>query len=250
MYADEFRAIVLFSKEFKEHDAMVKLFTREYGKQMFFVKQLHKGQHPLKMALQPFTIGQFVGKINRDGLSFIREYRERRLFKEAYDDIVVQAYVTYMVNLVDAVVDDRIVDEALFDLLEQAILSVSQGVPIQVVVLLFELKLLEFFGVALDLTRCRLTQHTQGPFDYSFQYGGLLSQSHWDKDPHRLRANPNALYIFQQLQHLPFGQVGSVKLSDVVIADMRYVMDCWYDEYVGIKLKSKKFIEEMENWHV
>lgn len=250
MYADEFRGVVLFSKEFKEHDAMVKLFTREYGKQMFFVKHMHKGQHPLKMALQPFTIGQFVGKINRDGLSFIREYRDRRLFKKAYEDISVQAYMTYMVNLVDAVIDDRMVNEALYDVLEQAIVAISKDVPIRLAVLLFELKLLHFFGVTLALDHCQMTKASVGPFDYSFQYGGLLSQSQWDKDVHRLHANPNAIYVYQQLQHLSFDRLGTVTLSDSVLSDMRYIMDCWYDEYVGIKLKSKKFIQEMETWHV
>ena len=54
-YFQKFTGIVLFRQEYKEHDMIVKIFSREFGKQMFFVRNLQRSSHPLSAATLPFT---------------------------------------------------------------------------------------------------------------------------------------------------------------------------------------------------
>ena len=49
-YFQKFTGIVLFRQEYKEHDMIVKIFSREFGKQMFFVRNLQRSSHPLSAA--------------------------------------------------------------------------------------------------------------------------------------------------------------------------------------------------------
>lgn len=248
MFEDDFHGIVLFLQAHKETDAIVKVFTLEYGKQMFFVRRFNQANHALKAALIPFSQVQFIGQINRNGLSFLKEYRAVSHMKRAQEDIMVQAYASYIVGLADAVIDDRIISPAIFTLLSEAFSAINRHLDVEVITLMFELKLLAFFGTEIDLTMCHLTGKEQGPFDFSFKYGGLIHQSVWHKDDFRLHANANALFMLQKLKATSFQQLGNIQLSDTLKENMRQIVDAIYDEYVAIRLKSKKFIQDMKSW--
>lgn len=47
MALGETKGIILFTKDFKEKDKLVKIFTESYGKLMFFVKGAHRKNNPL-----------------------------------------------------------------------------------------------------------------------------------------------------------------------------------------------------------
>ena len=63
----ETRGIVLYNREFREDDKLVKIFTEKSGKRMFFVK--HAGKSRLNPMLQPQVTADMLLKINDDGLS-------------------------------------------------------------------------------------------------------------------------------------------------------------------------------------
>ncbi|NEW66832.1 DNA repair protein RecO [Carnobacteriaceae bacterium zg-84] len=250
MQVHTFEGIVLSIRDYKESDAMVKIFTKEYGKQMFFVRHFKSGNHVLRGVLLPFTQATFLGTINRNGLSFLREYKDIGLFKRAQEDLYVHAYATYIVNLCDAVIDDRIVNEDLYDLLKQTLSAIEKGLDVEVVTLIFELKLLRYFGINPNLNRCMVSDEEQGPFDYSLKYGGLLAKNQWHLDTYRLQANPNAIYLLQKCQRISMDKLTSIDISDAMKKELRRIMDALYEEYVDIHLKSKTFIEQMNQWYI
>ncbi|MDU3711921.1 MAG: DNA repair protein RecO, partial [Enterococcus faecalis] len=51
MALGETKGIILFTKDFKEKDKLVKIFTESYGKLMFFVKGAHRKNNPLLPAI-------------------------------------------------------------------------------------------------------------------------------------------------------------------------------------------------------
>ena len=65
----ETRGIVLYNREFREDDKLVKIFTEKSGKRMFFVK--HAGKSRLNPMLQPLVTADMLLKINDDGLSYM-----------------------------------------------------------------------------------------------------------------------------------------------------------------------------------
>lgn len=246
---NEFLGIVMFSKEYKDIDAMVKVFTNTYGKQMFFVKNLNSGQHHLKSTLLTGTRAKFVGKINVNGLSFLKDYKDKQSLWRHIDDIETQAYVSYFIALSDAVIDDRIVNESIFTLLWECLSLVEHALDIEVIAMMFELKMLPFWYVDFQFDRCVVTKQKNIPLDISFKYGGCIAQSMWDKDMYRLNISPNAIYIMNQLQSVPFTKVRQIKLSSEMKKDIRRAIDLIYDEYVGIKLKSKQYLKDLQSWN-
>ena len=106
------KGLVLYNRNFRENDKLVKIFTEQAGKRMFFVK--HARNSKLNPVIQPLVVADFLMKINDDGLSYIDDYQEIRTFQHINHDLFTMAYATYVVALADASIQDNEIDSALF----------------------------------------------------------------------------------------------------------------------------------------
>ena len=62
MQTKETYGLVLYNRNYREDDKLVKLFTETDGKYMFFVR--HASKSKLAAVLQPLTIAKFILKLN------------------------------------------------------------------------------------------------------------------------------------------------------------------------------------------
>ena len=74
----ETKGLILFNRDFREDDKLVKIFTESSGKRMFFVK--HASKSPLNPVIQPLMMADFILRINDNGLSYIIDYKKVRRY--------------------------------------------------------------------------------------------------------------------------------------------------------------------------
>ncbi|MBM7635711.1 DNA repair protein RecO [Streptococcus saliviloxodontae] len=240
------KGLVLYNRNFRENDKLVKLFTETSGKRMFFVK--HASQSKLASVIQPLTVAEFILKLNDSGLSYIDDYRDVAVFKQINDDIFTLSYATYVVSLADAAIDDNQYDPHLFAFLIKTLELMDQGLDYAILTNIFEIQILERFGVQLNFHECVFCHRTGLPFDFSFKYSGLLCPEHYHQDEKRSFLNPNIPYLLDRFQSLNFDELQSISVNDNLKKDLRQFLDALYDDYVGINLKSKKFIDDLGKW--
>ena len=70
-HIQETEGLILFVRNHREKDKLVKIFTEKFGKTMFFVKGANRPNNPLTSAVLPFTNANYVGDIRTEGLSFL-----------------------------------------------------------------------------------------------------------------------------------------------------------------------------------
>lgn len=244
-YYQTFTGIVLSTRDYKEKDMLIKIFTREYGKRMFFARHVRARQNPLRLVAFPFVRGTFIGHINASGLSFINEMTTRAFPKRTQEDIEVNAYATYLCNLTDASMEDQTVDETLFDLLWAALTALEETTSPSTIANIFELQLLPKFGTPVTLDACVICNNTTGPLDFSVAYHGMLCARHFDRDPRRLHWSPRVAAMIQRLSQVQYRQIHAIRLRPETVAGIRSAIDDLYAEYVGLHLKSKSFIDQM-----
>ena len=248
MVLGESKGLILFARDYKEKDKLVKIFTESFGKQMFFIKGAHRKNNPLTPALLPFTQGVYIGDFRTEGLSFINGSKEIKPFFAIQQDIFLNAYATYILNLVDTAVDDRVYDPHLFSFTLQALTLIDEGKDPEIITNIFELQILPRCGVSIDWHGCRVCGETKGKFDYSSKYSGLLCEAHWDMDPRRYHGDPRAIHFIRLFSAVSYEKLNSIDLAQETKVQIRKVIDELYNEYVGIHLKSKKFIDQMKSW--
>lgn len=242
----ETRGIVLYNRDFRESDKLVKLFTEKAGKQMFFVKHVAKSR--LLPVIQPFTYADFIVKLNDDGLSYIEDFHQVQSFRHINQDIFRLSYATYLLALADACIQDKQPDASLFAFLIRTLELMESGLDDEILTNIFEIQILGRFGVSLNVHECVICHRIGGPFDYSYKYSGVLCPQHYYKDERRLGVDPNVLYFIQQFQSISFQELARISIKDDMKRKLREFIDFIYDEYVGIHLKSKKFIDNLPSW--
>lgn len=246
MQTKETRGLVLYNRHFREDDKLVKIFTETSGKYMFFVR--HAANSKLFSVIQPLTLADFILKINDRGLSYIEDYKEVSLFKEINADIYKLAYATYIVALADAAISDAVYDAPLFAFLIKTLELMNEGLDYEILTNIFEIQILDRFGVQLNFHDCVFCHRVGLAFDFSHRYSGLLCPEHYEKDVYRSHLDPNVPYLLNQFQTLHFDSLKTISVKPDMKQKLRKFIDEVYEDYIGLRLKSKKFINDLDHW--
>lgn len=215
MQTKKSRGLILYNRPFREDDKLVKIFTESSGKHMFFVRKAGKSR--LSSVIQPLTVADFILKINESGLSYIEDYQEVTIFKEINADIYKLAYASYIVALADAAISDGFYDAHLFSFLVKTLELMDEGLDYEILTNIFEVQILERFGVWLNFHECALCHRVGLAFDFSYRYTGLLCPKHYDKDERRSHLDPNIFYLLDRFQSLHFDDLKTITIK----ADMK-----------------------------
>lgn len=240
------QGLVLYNRNFREDDKLVKIFTEQAGKRMFFVK--HAGKSKLAPVIQPLTAANLLMKINDDGLSYIEDYQDVVAYHRINEDLFIMSYASYVAALADASLQDNQPDPALFAFLQKTLELMNNGLDYEVLTNIFEIQILSRFGVSLNFHDCSFCHRTGLPFDFSFKYSGVLCPDHYHQDERRCHLNPNLPFLLDQFQAVRFSELETISLKPDIKKQLRDFIDLLYDEYVGIHLKSKKFIDSLGDW--
>ena len=246
MISKDARGLVLYNSDFRESDKLVKIFTETDGKRMFFVK--HARQSKLTAVIQPLTVADFLLKLNDSGLSYIDDFREATTYQAINADLFKLSYATYIMALADAAIPDNQADAPLFAFLEKTLALMEEGLDYEVLTLIFEIQILERFGVQLNFHECVFCHRVGLPFDFSFRYSGLLCPDHYARDTKRPYTDPNVIFLVDQFQAISIDDLRTISLKADMKVKLRQFVDAIYETYVGLHLKSKTFIDELSQW--
>ncbi len=244
----QFQGIVMYANDYRERDQLIKIFTGEYGKKMFFIKNGKRRGMRLHSALLPFTVGTYVGNVNDQGLSFINAAKETAQLQRIRADINKNAYATYILGLVDAAFRDGQIVPDWFMKTKNALTLIDDGLDEQIITNIIEIQLLRAFGVAPELQRCAVCGRTDLPFDYSEKFGGLICANHFDQDSHRLHLDARTIFYLRQFSVIDLAKITTINVSPRTKRGLRRVLDLIYENSVGIHLRSKRFIDQMATW--
>ncbi|GEL14443.1 DNA repair protein RecO [Pediococcus cellicola] len=245
----QFHGIVMYRKDYRERDQLVKFFTREFGKKMFYIRGARKKGFKLAAAILPFTTGSYVGLIREKGLSYLNAEKHITQFEQINLDIERNAYITYILNLIDTAFADGQPIPVWFDMTNQALKMIDEGLDAQIIGHIFELQLLDTLGVHQEWQQCIVCHRNDLPLDYSESSGGVLCQNHWHLDPKRSHLDRRTLYYLQQLSQVQLANIRSIHVQKATKKKLKAIIDMIYQDEVGLNLKSKHFIDTMDSWN-
>lgn len=242
----ETRGLVLYSQNYKEKDKLVKIFTESFGKRMFFVKNFGKSR--FASSLQNFTSSNLTAVINDEGFSFVDDVSEMTIYKHITDDLFVNAHASYIISLADSAIADNHYDPALYGFLIRSLELLDKGFDKEIITNIFELQVLSRFGISLNFAECAFCHTTAGPFDFSYKFNGCLCVRHFNEDLRRSHLDPNVIYLCHLFQEISLEQLEKISIKPEMKQKLRQFLDGIYEEYVGIHLKAKKFLDGMSGW--
>ncbi|WP_295747534.1 DNA repair protein RecO [uncultured Limosilactobacillus sp.] len=243
-----FTGLVMSRRDFRERDLLVKMLTASQGPLMFLVRGAKRPKAKLAATVLPFSHGSYLGVLHQRRLSLLTAANQVQQYQHITADLTANAYATYLFDLVDAAFYDGQPLGRWFNQVSSALSLMDQGMDPQIIVNVLELQLLSQFGVQPTWDRCVVCGRRDLPLNYSEENGGMLCANHFDRDPYRIRLDQRTTGYLQLLSTVDLTKVKAINVSDYIKQRLQKLIDTIYNNQVGLHLRSRTFIRQMDNW--
>ncbi|XEC96825.1 DNA repair protein RecO [Paenibacillus tarimensis] len=237
--------IVIRSMDYGEGNKIVTLLTNSHGKQGIVIRGAKKLKSRHGSLAQLFTHGEFVF-FKKSGLGTLNHgemIESHHLLREKLD---LLAYASYAVELVDKALQDEEAGTYIFEQLKACLTALQEGKDPQVSVHLFEMKMLEAAGYAPELEVCIGCGSPDGLFSLSHRMGGTLCNRCRHQDPERLQIGEGALKLLRLFRRMDMRRLGTIQVKEETKKELKSGMRLLMDTHLGLKLKSRSFLDQME----
>lgn len=237
--------IVIRTLDYGEGSKIITLYTRDYGKVALMVKGAKKSKSRFHGITQLFSYGIYIFYINSD-MGTLNQGDLEFYFSDIYIDIEKTAYAAYIVELVDKLTEPKVKNPFLFEQLLSSLEQINNGKDVQIVARLFEMKILQLSGYKPHLISCTICGNEEGLTGFSVIHGGLTCNRHNEKGIIQLHSG--TIRLLRIFESLDIKRLGNIEIKNSTKSQLQTVMRAFFDEYVGVSLKSWGFIEQMDKY--
>ncbi len=151
-------AIVLRSRVYGESDKIVTFLTRDFGKLSAIAKGALRSRRRFVASLEPFTHVRLAFRARpHTELGFVESAEIQRAMRNVTRDLDRFAYSTYVLEVIDCMVEGREAEPAIFDLADEMLQTIDSSYPSPTQpdwLRFFETRLLGLAGFEPHLDRC------------------------------------------------------------------------------------------------
>ena len=208
-------AVVIKTKEFKENDKLVWLYTNNLGKITAIAKGARKSKSKLLSLTLPLCYGEYV-LFKGKSLFNLQEGKITNSFQGLLDNLDKLTYSSYICELIDICVEEGEVNEGLFkDFLTCMYLLNTDALDYELLIRSFELKILKATGYGLVFDRCSICKKPISTSTYISlsNFGGVCEECNKDHGVYVSKAAYSALRF---LNNTPMDKVYRLNLTDDV----------------------------------
>lgn len=237
--------IVIRTSHYGESNKVVTLYTREWGKVGVMAQGAKKPNSRLAAVTQPFTYGYFLVRTS-SGLGNLQQGDIISSMREIKEDIFLTAYASYCIDLTDKATEERKPNPFLFELLYQTLNYMNEGIDPEILMYIFEMKMLGTLGLYPILNQCACCGETEGEFAFSIREGGFICHRCLGKDPYHLKISSATVRLLRLFYYLDMSRLGNISVKDETKMELKKVISTYYEEYSGLNLKTKRFLKQMD----
>lgn len=237
--------IVLKSMDYGEGNKIITLFTREYGKVAIVAKGAKKIKSRFNVSTQVFSHGEYFYYLTKD-LGTLNSVEIEQYFSDIYHDIPKTAYAAYIVELVDKLTESHVASSVLFDQLLASLEQINAGKDEEIIAKIFEMKIFMISGYKPELSLCSICGKDYDLSFFSIRHGGLICSDH--KEEKTILLQSNTIKILRLFEKVDIRRLGNIDVKNTTKSQLNIVMELFYEEYIGIPLKSNNFIRQLKDF--
>jgi DNA repair protein RecO (recombination protein O) len=236
--------IVIRTTNYGETNKIITLLTREFGKVGVMARGAKKPKSRLTAVTQLFTYGQFLIQKGK-GLGTLQQGEVVSTMRHIREDIILTAYAAYSVELTDKLTEEGAQNPFLFELLYQVLNFMNEGIDPEILTHIFEMKMLDVAGIHPQLNGCAYCGNREGNFAFSIREGGFLCERCYHRDPHHYKISNKTARLLRLFYYFDLNRLGSISISIDTKQELKTIISAFYDEYSGLNLKSKRFLQQI-----
>ena len=239
--------IVLRTNPYGESNLILTLLTRELGKIGVVARGAKKTNSRLASSSQLFTYGSFLIQ-KGSGLGTLSQGEIIHSFRDLREDLVATSYASLLVELTDKAVEEKKNNPFLFELLYQLLNYMNEGTDAEVLAYIYLTKMIPVLGLHPffdECINCGCSANDCLFVAFSVKEGGFLCQNCKQIDNYSFKVSEKVVKLLRLFYHFDVHRLGKIEVSEGTKKQLQTLLFAYYDEYSGIYLKSRKFLEQL-----
>ena len=239
---EKIEGIVISANDFKETSKILNIFTKEYGIIGVIAKGCKSLKSPLRSVADRLTYGYFYMNYKQDKLSTLSSVDIIDSFKNIKLDIEKISYASYILDLAYQVYKQNNSTD-IYELLISSLKKINEQYDPMVITNILELKYLDYLGVMPVLDRCSVCGSVKAIETLSPSRGGYICVSCLKNDK---IVSAKTIKLIRMFYYLDISKIEKLDISDLCKMEINAFLDEYYDNYTGLYLKSKNFINSLK----
>ncbi|MFV0394578.1 MAG: DNA repair protein RecO [Coprobacillaceae bacterium] len=234
---------ILRSMDYKESDAILHIYTKEYGKISFIAKGVKKMKSKNASGCQTLTLSEFTF-IPRKGLSTLLKATPVNYYRHIKEDIELEIYASYFSEFIYKFTEENDPDEQLYNDFMLAINYLEKGYYFGLLYVLYNAMILKITGTPLLVDGCAYCGSSNHIVGISYTGGGFVCQNCIGE--YDIRLPKETLQAFRHINKYPFSKIDEIQIESQYIQALIPIMEHYIDEYTGMTFKSRTFIKQFQ----
>lgn len=238
--------MILVASPVKDYDRRVEILTRERGRISAFAQGARRQGNPLSACTIPFTYGEFMLYAGRNSYN-IKEGHIYKFFGDIAQDYDMLCYASYFSEMIQYLTRENVEAPQELLLLYVTVSALQTGkVPLRLIRLIFEIRLMYIQGEGMEVFRC-LGCGKEDVYDIYFAKGGLICQECAKKDESLKESVPftlsyDAKYALQYIIASSFEKLYTFDLSENVLYELEEFRRRYFARYLPHKFRTEEFL--------
>lgn len=240
--------LVIRTVSYGEANIILTVFTKERGKVALMTRGAKKTNSRFSAVSQLFSYGLFYFHYRHSSMSSLSQGEVLETFSHVRADIEKTAYAAYVCELLDGVTGEHEGSPSLFTLVLTVLRLLDEGEDAEILLRMIEVKLTKTAGIKPELDRCANCGRTAGEFSFSVKEAGFLCDTCSKLDAHRFKLTPKQVQLIRTLYYIEPERIGKIRVKPETKTVLHHLLESYYDTYSGLSLKSKRFLDQWQQW--
>lgn len=232
--------VILKRTPYKENDLILHVYTKDYGKIGIIAKGVKKITSKNAGAIQQLMISEFEIHLKK-GLSSLVRASSLQYFKHIQESIECEIVANYILEYYYRYIEENNPNIEDYEMLVDSLKALELGYHPLLVYLLFNAFILKHNGVSVEVDGCVVCGQSQ-VVSISLADGGFVCSEHLRQ---RRAFDVSVLKAFRHIHKVSIQNIDSLYVDEKLYDELIHIMDAFVEEYTGISLKTKKFIEQI-----
>lgn len=235
--------IIINETPYGETSKIINILTKEKG----IIGVMCKGAKSMKSSLRaltmPLTYGYFYIYYKEDKMSTLKDVDLINSFNNIKQDIMLIAYANYLTELTQQIAKMEF-DEEMYELFITALLKIDSNIDPLIITNIVELQYLKYLGIELNLDCCVNCGNTKNIITLDGDSGGFICNNCYTNER---KVSLKAIKLIRMYNAVDMKSISNININDNSKYEINYFLNRYYDRYTGLYLKSKKFLDDLNN---
>lgn len=238
--------IVLSVYPVGENDKRLTILTKERGKIQVFARGCRKPNHPLFGVTQPLIHCEFMITEGRR-YNYLNSAEGKNYFPRLKKDLEHIYYSTYAAELAEYFTVEGMDERNILNLLFVTFSAMEKGkVPLSLIRRVYELKILQYYGIGMEVFQCISCGKTENLDILFFEGGGMLCHDCARRNAQGgSHVEPAVLYTLQYILSIPLTQLYSFVLKEEIFLEFQWIVKHFFRMHVEHRFKAAEMLDEL-----